>query len=61
MRLIMSTEGNRDNCFSEPRTVTAAASGQMAQLYSSLGTEIGRSQTKILKSMSAVVEMSFLM
>jgi hypothetical protein len=26
----MSTEGNRDNCFSEPRTVTAAAPEQMA-------------------------------
>lgn len=29
-------------------------------IYSSLGIQIGRSQTKILKSMSAVVERSFL-
>ena len=30
-------------------------------VYSSLGIQIGRSQTKILKSMSAVVERSFFM
>lgn len=30
-------------------------------IYSHLGIQIGRSQTKILKSMSAVVEMSLLL